>query len=395
MSDKDAALSAEQRAAVERAAARAARRSQYPEDMGFMPYSGRFTNADVVLKTPWLSEYFKFRNRNPRADRETLRDVQQQIGADCSDIIDRFRGAMLGLAIGDALGTTLEFSPRDRATVTDIVGGGPFHLKPGDWTDDTSMACCLAYSLVHSHGFNPDHAMLAFSYWYRFGAYSPTGECFDIGGTTRAALDRYLKTGNAFSGDTHPNSAGNGSLMRLAPVVLFYAADFDKAVHFAAESSRLTHGAQEAVDACRFFAALMWGAFAGFSKEEILSDRFSPLPGYWDQHPLAPAVERIARGAYKQKTRDEISSSGYVIDTLEAALWAFYHNDDFESGMLAAVNLAGDADTIGAVFGQLAGASYGETRIPVRWIVNTHAAHGFYHFAEDLLAASRTDQPGN
>lgn len=395
MSDKDAALSAEQRAAVERAAARAARRSQYPDDMGFMPYSGRFTNAEVVLKTPWLSEYFKFRNRNPLADHETLRDVQRQIGADCSDIIDRFRGAMLGLAIGDALGTTLEFAPRDSATVTDIVGGGPFHLKPGDWTDDTSMACCLAYSLVHSHGFDPDHAMRVFSYWYRFGAYSPTGECFDIGGTTRAALDRYLKTGNAFSGDTHPNSAGNGSLMRLAPVVLFYASDFDKAVHFAAESSRLTHGAQEAVDACRFFAALMWGAFAGFSKEEILSERFSPSPGYWDKNPLAPAVERIASGAYKQKTRDEISSSGYVIDTLEAALWAFYHNDDFESGMLAAVNLAGDADTIGAVFGQLAGASYGETRIPVRWIVNTHAAHGFYHFAEDLLAASRTNPSGN
>ncbi len=395
MSDKDAGLSAEQRATIERAAARAVRRSQYPEDMGFMPYSGRFTNADVTLRTPWLSEYFKFRNRNPLADHETLRDVQRQIGADCSEIIDRFRGAMLGLAIGDALGTTLEFSPRDRATVTDIVGGGPFHLKPGDWTDDTSMACCLAYSLVHSHRFDPDQVMLAFSYWYRFGAYSPTGECFDIGGTTRAALDRYLKTGNAFSGDTDPNSAGNGSLMRLAPVVLFHASDFEKAVHFAAESSRLTHGAQEAVDACRFFAALMWGALAGFPKEEILSARFSPLPGYWDKNPIAPAVARIASGSYKHKTRDEISSSGYVIDTLEAALWAFYSNGDFESGVLAAVNLAGDADTVGAVFGQLAGACYGETRIPARWIVNTHAAHGFYHFAEDLLATSRMSQPEN
>ncbi|WP_065501306.1 ADP-ribosylglycohydrolase family protein [Burkholderia stabilis] len=395
MSDKRAELSAEQRVAVERAAARAARRSQYPEDMGFMPYSGRFTNADVALKTPWLSEYFKFRNRNPQADRETLQDVQRQIGADCSELIDRFRGAMLGLAIGDALGTTLEFSSRDSATVTDIVGGGPFHLKPGDWTDDTSMACCLAYSLVRARGFDPEHAMLAFSYWYRFGAYSPTGECFDIGGTTRAALDRFLKTGNAFSGDSDPHSAGNGSLMRLAPVVLFYTNDFEKVVHFAAESSRLTHGADEAVDACRFLAALMWGAFSGFSKEEILSDRFSPLPGYWDRHPLAPAVERIAHGSYKNKTRDEISSTGYVIDTLEAALWAFYNNDRFESGMLAAVNLAGDSDTIGAVFGQIAGAYYGETGIPVRWIVNTHAAHGFYHFAEDLLAASRTDQSGN
>jgi ADP-ribosyl-[dinitrogen reductase] hydrolase len=393
-SAKDSALSEEQKDMVKRSAERFARRNQYPVDMGFHPYSRKFSNAAIDLKTPWLAEYFRHRNQSPLADSAELLAVLGQLGADNSELANRFRGSLLGLAIGDALGTTLEFAPRDSATVTDIVGGGPFRLRAGEWTDDTSMACCLAYSLIKVGKFDAKDAMQAFSYWYRFGAYSPTDKCFDIGGTTRAAIEQYLATGDPIAGSTAPNTAGNGSLMRLAPVVLRYSSDFEDAIHFAAESSRLTHGAQEAVDACRYFAALLWGALAGVPRSLLLSDSYTPIASYWDRYPLAPAIDRIARGSYRNKAREDISSSGYVVDTLEAALWAFHNNDGFESGVLAAVNLADDADTVGAVFGQLAGAYYGETGLPVKWIVNTHAAHGFYHFAHDLSALARSPTAG-
>jgi ADP-ribosyl-[dinitrogen reductase] hydrolase len=364
------------------------RRAQYPADMGFLPFSNKFTDEPVELKTPWLADYFRFRNRSASASPTELRNALIALGADGSEIADRFRGALLGLAVGDALGTTLEFAARDSATVVDMVGGGPFHLKAGGWTDDTSMACCLAYSLLKSNGFNAHHVMECFSYWYRFGAFSPTGECFDIGTTTRLAIDQFLATGDPYAGSADPSTAGNGSIMRLAPVVLYYLRDFDQMVQVAEASSRLTHAAAEAVDACRYFACLLWGALSGVSKEELLDADYEPVRSLLSMRPLAPSIERIARGSYKRKSRNEIKSTGYVVDTLEAALWAFFRNDDFKAGALEAVNLAGDADTVGAVYGQLSGAFYGETAMPIKWVINVSSSHGFYHFAQDLLAAT-------
>ena len=171
---------------------------------------------------------------------------------------DRYHGALLGLAAGDALGTTLEFQPPGMfALLTDMVGGGPFNLQPGQWTDDTSMALCLAESLVRSQGFDPKDQMERYVRWWRDGYMSCTGQCFDIGMTCRAALTAYRKTGNPFAGSTDPRSAGNGSLMRLAPISMAYRANRELAVHYAAESSRTTHGAPAALDACRYYAALI------------------------------------------------------------------------------------------------------------------------------------------
>ena len=153
------------------------------------------------------------------------------------DDLNRFRGCLLGLAVGDAIGTTVEFKPRGSfPTVTDMVGGGPFHLKPGQWTDDTSMALCLATSLIFNNGFDPIDQMDRYWDWYQNGYLSSTGEFFDIGNTIREALERYKHTGNPFSGSTSPDMAGNGSLMRLAPVPMFYFPDLEKIIHFAGES---------------------------------------------------------------------------------------------------------------------------------------------------------------
>lgn len=368
-----------------KAKAQVARKRQIPADMGFLPLSDKFSEGAPV-KAPWLKDYLDYRLLNRGKSREELLRFLAKLGADSSELADRSRGSLLGLAIGDAVGTTLEFRARDEVVVSDMVGGGPFSLQPGYWTDDTSMACCLAYSLIKSHGFDPKHVMQSFAAWYLYGAYSPTGACFDIGGTTRAAIDLFLRTGEPFAGSADPGTAGNGSLMRLAPVPIYYVDNFAVAVERAAESSRLTHGAREAVDACRYLGALICGALRGESKERLLEPLYSPEPGHWASFPLAEKIEAIARGSYKNKARSEIRSSGYVVDTLEAALWAFHRSKDFRSGLLDAVNLADDADTVGAVYGQLAGAFYGETRLPIEWIVKLHGMQGFYHFAMDLTA---------
>ncbi|MDO8689027.1 MAG: ADP-ribosylglycohydrolase family protein, partial [Dehalococcoidia bacterium] len=283
--------------------------------------------------------------------------------------IDRYRGCLLGLATGDALGTTLEFEdPGSFKPITDMVGGGPFRLAPGQWTDDTSMALCLAESLVEKKGFDPIDQLERYLRWWREGYLSSNGRCFDIGATVSAALHRFSETRQPYCGSTSPNSAGNGSIMRLAPVPLFYADRPLEAIERSADSSRTTHGAAAAVDACRYFGALLVGAVNGADKDELLSERYCPIPGYWDGNPLAAEIDEIATGSFKRRQPPEIRGTGYVVESLEAALWAFHHSFSYKEGCLLAVNLGDDADTTGAVYGQLAGAFYGEQNVPEPWL---------------------------
>jgi ADP-ribosylglycohydrolase len=158
--------------------------------------------------------------------------------------------------------------------------------------------------------------------------------------------------------------------MRLAPVPLAFRSNTGLAIHNAGESSRTTHGAPQAVDACRYFAGLLLGALEGRSREEILSAFFCPDPDRdnWKRHALSPDIAEIANGSFKQKDPPEIIGSGFVVRSLEAALWAFHHSDSFSEGALRAVNLGNDADTTGAIYGQLAGAYYGVNAIPQDWI---------------------------
>lgn len=284
------------------------------------------------------------------------------------ELIERYRGCLLGLAVGDGLGTTLEFKrPGTFTPITEMVGGGPFNLKAGQWTDDTSMALCLAESLIECRGFDLVGQLTRYYRWYRDGHLSSTGRCFDIGNTTRTALEVFERTRSPFPGSTDPRSAGNGALMRLVPVPLFFARDPKEAIERSGDSSRTTLGAREAVDACRYFAGLIVGAIQGCSKDELLSPRFCPVPGLWTEAPLAPKIAAVAAGSFKAKDPPAIRGTGYVVDCLEAALWAFHRSHDFREGALLAVNLGDDADTTGAVYGQLAGAYYGEQGIPDAW----------------------------
>jgi ADP-ribosyl-[dinitrogen reductase] hydrolase len=271
-------------------------------------------------------------------------------------VLDRAVGAVLGLAVGDALGTTLEFRARDSVPWHDeMLGGGVFGLAPGVSTDDTAMALALATSLVERGTLDASDVAARFLAWWRTGAYSPTGTCFDIGTTTADARRRFEATGDPFAGSVAPDTAGNGSLMRLAPAVLPHLHDADAAMAAAAAQSRITHAAPEAVDACRAFANLLVHAI-----------RTGRADARWPAG-LAAAVAALAT-LPAEKPREAIRSSGYVIHTVEAALWAVSTTDSFEAAVVRAVNLGEDADTVGAVTGQLAGAIHGASAIPDRWL---------------------------
>jgi ADP-ribosyl-[dinitrogen reductase] hydrolase len=304
------------------------------------------------------------------------------------DSRDRFRGCLLGLACGDAVGTTLEFKPRGSfEPITDMVGGGPFGLRPGEWTDDTSMALCLATSLLECNGFDPLDQMERYSRWQVEGYLSSNGICFDIGNTIADALNRFRASGEPYSGSTHPRTAGNGSLMRLAPVPMFYCSDLGRVAHLSGESSRTTHGTREAVDACRWFGTILAMALRGESKEAVLAGSFGL--------DLAPSILAIAAGSYRIRTREEIRGAGHVVKSLEAALWCLHNTDNYHDAVLAAANLGDDADTTAAICGQIAGACYGVDSIPAKWLKKlamreeiTHIADRLYSTGVDRTAAS-------
>lgn len=255
--------------------------------------------------------------------------------------LDQARGMLLGLATGDALGTTLEFAARDSLPpVTDIVGGGPFGLEAGVWTDDTSMALCLAESLIACEGWNARDCAERFLRWREEGHMSPTGTCFDIGNTIRAALDRFKADGEPYAGLDAANLAGNGGIMRLAPAVIAHHRDAMAATDIAVLQSQITHAA----DACDDAAF----ALAAFLHSGQLADALHRLP------PETP--------------RAEVRSTGYVRDSYQAAFWAFENTDSFRDCIVLAANLAGDADTVAAIAGQIAGRIYGVEGIPPGWL---------------------------
>jgi ADP-ribosyl-[dinitrogen reductase] hydrolase len=299
--------------------------------------------------------------------------------------LDRYRGCLVGLAAGDALGTTVEFkAPGSFPPVQDMVGGGHFSLQPGQWTDDTSMALCLAESLLECGGFDPRDQLQRYVRWYRTGYLSSTGRCFDIGNTVRPALETFERIGEPSAGPAEPESAGNGSLMRLAPVPMLYADDLDAAVTRSAESSRTTHQAPEPVDACRLLGGLIVLAVRGTSKEELLGTEPPALAAIWRDERLCPRIQDIAGGSFRRKSPPAIRGSGYVVHTLEAALWALFHASSFRDGALLAVNLGEDADTTGAVYGQLAGALFGFSAIPNTWIERLAMKEMILLYAERL-----------
>ncbi|CAF1501449.1 unnamed protein product [Didymodactylos carnosus] len=323
-------------------------------------------------------------------------------------LLDKIYGSMLGMAIGDALGAHVEFRPRaylEQNPVQDLQGGGTWGLEAGQWTDDTSMALCLAASLIAKKGFDPYDQLVRYKWWWRKGYMSSTGKCFDIGNSTKAALDEFVKRQHQFAQEYHiqdfkeldllPHDLStkfdtkcsredvdsNGSLMRLAPVPLFFcqATTPVHAIYYAGVSSEITHGGQKAVDACRFYASLLYAALNGTSKKEFMDRMFYDRcfqAGWYGDKPLHPDIVQIANGSYQEKNRSEIKAGAMAVQTLEAALWAFYNdNNSFHNGALKCVNLGDDTDTVAAIYGQLAGATYGEQQLHPQWLERVYAGN--------------------
>ena len=257
------------------------------------------------------------------------------------------------------------------------------------------MSLCLANSLVARRDFILYDQLVRYKWWYRDGYMSSTGDCFDIGAATKKSIQEFEQRQRDFSREhgvefeqmdhlSDPNLlskfdvncsedgvAGNGALMRLAPVPLFFHRDPEVAVEYAGLSAKITHGDDKAVDACRYYAALIVAAVRGESKDKLLDRSFYKDHEKWfGKKPLHPDILNIAAGSFKKHGGydDGIRGKGYVVDSLQAALWAFWkHPDSFEEGALAAVNLGDDTDTTAAIYGQLAGAFHGYNKLPKDW----------------------------
>ncbi|CAF0767046.1 unnamed protein product [Rotaria sp. Silwood1] len=306
------------------------------------------------------------------------------------EIFDRVHGSMAGTALGDALGAHVEFKPQPALIanpVKDLEGGGTWGLEKGQFTDDTSMTLCLAISLVAHREFFLYDQLVRYKWWFKNGYMSSVGRCFDIGASTKRSLMEFERRQLEYSRKynvpydqmdhlkpsevlnkfdvvcSEKNVAGNGSLMRLASVPLFFHRYPKEAVEYCGLSAKITHDDQRAYDACRYYGALIAATLHGASKDELLDNNFySKHKDWFGNEELHPDIMNIAQGSYKKEGGYDqgIRGTGYVVNALEAALWAFcYDKDSFEVGALAAVNLGDDTDTTAAIYGQLAGAYYG------------------------------------
>ena len=282
---------------------------------------------------------------------------------------DRRRGALIGLAVGDALGAAVEFSsPGSFAPVTRYRSGGTHGLDAGEWTDDTSMALALADSIA-SVGWDLNDQAERYVQWMKHGKYSVNGRCFDVGITTSRALHTFMESRDAtLSGSRSESASGNGSIMRLAPVPIrhadLYPDRIEEFSRLADESSLPTHASEQCRSACRYLATVLAALVRGEDRRAVLSPDWKPLHTLNGIQPLHPLVQEVAQGSFRQKQPPDIEGSGWVVKSLEAALWAFHGADTFEDAVLRAVNLGDDADTTGAICGQLAGAFWGESNIP-------------------------------
>lgn len=265
---------------------------------------------------------------------------------------DRVKGAFIGLAVGDALGTTLEFRRRDTYEhIDDIVGGGHFQMNPGEWTDDTSMALCMAESIIAKGGINASDILYRFYQWMRYGVNSPKGYCFDIGGATASGIRSWMKHQTVVN-NLEEEKSGNGGIMRLAPAVMCAWNDLDQAIGNAIETSDTTHGSETCANAAFYMAYYMYNLIHGVDQKPIVRE---------------PTFAEITATDFTKVPRKKIKSTGYVVHTLEAAIWALENTTNFKDAVVLAANLGDDADTVAAVTGQLAGAKYGLSSIPAKW----------------------------
>ena len=295
-------------------------------------------------------------------------------------IADRAAGSLVGLAVGDALGAPVEFCRRGAfEPVIGLRAGGYFKLPEGAWTDDTAMALCLANSLLKHPELDAKDLLDRFCRWASNGENTSTGVCVGIGQNTLRVLGNFHRNGTLLAPETRQKSDGNGAAMRLAPVALRHWKNPAEARRIAVFQSRTTHYSDLSASACEYMAAILCELIAGQDWTAALRCKISP------QWP-AP-IQAIAKENWQLRTHDSINSTGFVVHTLEAALWAVGTTNSFEEALLKAVNLGDDADSVGAVAGQLAGARYGLSAIPIEWRLGIVQSEQIGELAMSLFSA--------
>jgi ADP-ribosylglycohydrolase len=301
---------------------------------------------------------------------------------------DRYRGLLLGLVLGDALAAPVQH--RRAGTFTplgDLVGGGPYDLPRGAWSDDAAVALLLAESLTESHGFDARDLVGRLFRWQREGYGSATGQCVGITAPTAKAIAQAQWSGNPFAGSHDPARADKEPLVRTAVAAAYSLSDPEAAIELAADVARPTHQAPLVLDACRYVAALVVGALQGASREELLRPDFTPVPGLWQRRPLRREVAAVAAGSWRKPGFQPVAG-GTALDSLALALWALSRGTQYRDTVLTAVNLGLDADANGALVGSLAGALYGARGLPPHWVSGLALGREIRTRADKLLAAA-------
>lgn len=294
---------------------------------------------------------------------------------------DPVLGGIMGICVADALGVPVEFRSREelkKDPVNGMRGYGTFNQPVGTWSDDSSMMLCLADSL--SRGLDYGNVMQNFSKWLFHGKFTPHGESFDIGSGTYRAIMRY-KEGEKplLCGGKEESDNGNGSLMRILPLIFYLRAEYgsaftenDEAMQIIDNVSSLTHAHKRSVIACGIYLSVASKLIDGDEVDDAVSTGFEKAMKYYRNKEMyvkeLSHFNRIEEDGFNNLLEEDIKSSGYVVDTLEAALWCLLNTESYSECVLRAVNLGKDTDTVGSVAGGLVGIYYGYGNIPKEWI---------------------------
>ena len=288
---------------------------------------------------------------------------------------EKMESGIMGFAVGDALGVPVEFLNRDllqRNPIKEMVGYGSHKVPEGTWSDDTSLMIATMDSIRENGDVNFDDIMYKFTEWVNYAKYTATDELFDIGISTRKAILNFKRGEKAIKcGTKGINENGNGSLMRILPFVYYLKfSDFseEERTTLINQASALTHAHEISKLGCKIYADYVTLLLDGVDKVKALDLLKEIDYNKYYSNDSVKVYQRILKGDLKSLNIDQIRSSGYVVDSLEASLWCTVKNNNYEDAVVAAINLGEDTDTIGAITGSLNGIIYGKNNIPERWL---------------------------
>jgi ADP-ribosylglycohydrolase len=289
------------------------------------------------------------------------------------EFAEKIKAVVIGHAVGDALGVPVEFASReelDKAPVTDMEGYGTYPVPAGAWSDDTSMSLCTL-DVLGRYGLDYDGVMINFGKWYYNDEFTPTGEMFDVGNTCSIAIENYVVGKKSYSecGRSGERDNGNGSLMRIHPVVLYLVSKdmpMEEKIEIVHTMSALTHAHDRSKIGCGIYAFILWELLNNPTMSAI-KDGLGKAARFYEGQAELVHYNRLFERTFIITPRNAIKSDGYIVNTLEAAVWCLLTTNSYHDAVLKAVNLGDDTDTVAAITGGLAGALYGYDAIPEKW----------------------------